>query len=211
VPWLPLITLGVFHGVNPGMGWLFAVAIGLQERSRKALLLSLPLIAIGHEASVAVAAVAIELTGSLVARWIVMAGAGTILLGFGCWLLVRKRHFRWVGMRLRPHELVLWSFLMSSAHGAGLMLAPVLLDAGKSPHAQPLVEWLHTGGLIHSLLAGGAAAGVHSLAMLVTMGIMAGGVFEVVGLGILRKAWINLDRIWALALVTAGLVTLFSA
>jgi hypothetical protein len=211
VPWVSLITLGVFHGVNPAMGWLFAVAIGLQQRSRAALLRSLPLIAVGHEASVAVVAVAIEVTGSLVARWVVMAAAGTILLAFGVWLLLRRRHFRWVGMRLRPRELVLWSFLMSSAHGAGLMLAPVLLNTGGGQPAHPLAEWLRTGGLAHSLAAGLAAAGVHSLAMLAAMGIMAGGVYEVVGLGILRKAWINLDRIWALALVTAGLVTLFSA
>jgi hypothetical protein len=211
MPWVPLITLGVFHGVNPGMGWLFAVAIGLQHRSRSALLRSLPLIALGHEASVAMAAVAIELTGSLVARWVVTAGAGTVLLGFGLWLLLRKRHFRWVGMRLRPSELVFWSFLMSSAHGAGLMLVPVLLDSGKSPRAQPLAEWLHTGGLAHSLLAGAAAAGLHSLAMLAAMAVMAVGVYEVVGLGILRKAWVNLDRIWAVALMAAGVVTLFSA
>ena len=211
MPWLSLITLGVFHGVNPGMGWLFAVAIGLQERSRSALLRALPLIALGHEASVAVAAVIIELTGSLVSRWMVTAGAGCILVGFGLWLLLRHRHFRWMGMRLRPRELVLWSFLMSSAHGAGLMLAPVLLDAGSSPRAQPLAEFLHTGGLAHSVIAGLAAAGAHSLAMLVAMGVVAGGVYEVVGLGILRKAWINLDRIWAMALVAAGVATLFSA
>jgi hypothetical protein len=211
VPWVSLITLGVFHGVNPAMGWLFAVAIGLQQRSRAALLRSLPLIAIGHEASVAVVAVAVEVTGSLVARWLVMATAGCVLLGFGGWLLISKRHFRWVGMRLRPRELVLWSFLMSSAHGAGLMLAPVLLRTGGSHPAHPLAEWLRTGGLAHSMAAGAAAAGVHSLAMLAAMAVMAGGVYEVVGLGILTKAWVNLDRIWALALMAAGLLTLFSA
>ena len=210
MPWIPLISLGIFHGVNPAMGWLFAVAIGLQERSRRALLRSLPLIAIGHEGSVAVVAVAIELTGSLAARWVVTIGAGLILIGFGVFLLIRRRHFRWVGMRLRPRELVLWSFLMSSAHGAGLMLAPVLLHHGHAGVSQPLAEWLHVGGLANSVVAGVAAAGVHSVAMLAAMALMAGGVYEFIGLGILRKAWINLDRIWAMALVGAGVVTLFS-
>jgi hypothetical protein len=210
VPWVPLISLGIFHGVNPAMGWLFAVAIGLQERSRRALLRSLPLIAIGHEGSVAVIAIAIELTGSLVARWAVTLGAGLILIGFGLFLLIRRRHFRWVGMRLRPRELVLWSFLMSSAHGAGLMLAPVLLHRAQATVSQPLAEWLHVGGLANSVAAGVAAAGVHSAAMLAAMAVMAGGVYEFIGLGILRKAWINLDRIWAVALVGAGVLTLFS-
>jgi hypothetical protein len=210
VPWVPLLTLGIFHGVNPAMGWLFAVAIGLQQRSRRALLRSLPLIAVGHEASVAVVAVAIELTGSLAARWMVSIGAGLILIGFGVYLLVKRRHFRWVGMRLRSRELVLWSFLMSSAHGAGLMLAPVLLHRGQVVASQPLAEWLHVSGLANSVAAGVAAAGVHSLAMLAAMALMAGSVYEFIGLGILRKAWINLDRIWAMALVAAGVLTLFS-
>jgi hypothetical protein len=192
------------------MGWLFAVAIGLQQRSRRALLRSLPLIAIGHEASVAIIAVAIELTGSLAARWAVSFGAGLVLVGFGVYLLLKRRHFRWVGMRLRPRELVLWSFLMSSAHGAGLMLAPVLLHRGHVAASQPLAEWLHVGGLASSVVAGVGAAGVHSVAMLAAMTVMAGGVYEFVGLGILRKAWINLDRIWAMALVGAGVITLFS-
>jgi hypothetical protein len=211
MPWIPLVTLGIFHGVNPAMGWLFAVAIGLQERSRRSLLRALPLIALGHELSVLPIAVAIELTGSLAARWVVTVTAGAVLIGFGVYLLVKKRHFRWVGMRLRPRELVLWSFLMSSAHGAGLMLAPVLLHRGAPGAGGPLIEWLHVNGLAHSMVAGATAAAIHCSAMLAAMAVMAGGVYEFVGLGILRKAWVNLDRIWAVALVAAGTITLFSA
>lgn len=121
-----LIALGAFHGLNPAMGWLFAVARGLQERSRMAMLWSLPVIAAGHAASVAVVAVAATVTGSLVASRAVAIGGGTILVGFGLWRLLSRRHFRWVGMRISLPQLAAWSFLMSSAHGAGLMLLPVL-------------------------------------------------------------------------------------
>ncbi len=211
MPWAALVTLGFFHGINPAMGWLFAVAIGLQEKSWKSMLKCLPLIAIGHEGSVAVIAVGIELTGTMVSQSVVTIGAGLVLCAFGVYLLCKKRHFRWVGMRLRPRELVAWSFLMSSAHGAGLMLAPFLLHRHAPGASQPLVEWLHVGGLAHSLVAGVTAASVHSASMMFAMTAVSVAVYQSIGLEILRKAWINLDCIWAGALVLAGVATLFSA
>jgi hypothetical protein len=201
--WPALVTLGVFHGVNPGMGWLFAVALGLQERSRGKLLWALLPIALGHELSVAAVALVVEAAGSVASRRLVLGVGGLVLIGFGCWRLVRRRHFRWVGMQLGFGDLVLWSFLMSSAHGAGFMLLPVLAggdaaDAGLLGHVK----------LGPSLLHGLAAAGIHSLAMLVTMASVALLVYEVVGTDILRRAWFNLDRLWAFALIGAGLFAL---
>src|ERR671939_2215721 len=130
LPWLALILLGAFHGLNPAMGWLFAVALGLQEGRTAAVLRALPPIALGHAASVAtvVALVAAaQLVVPLAALRVV--GAAALLL-FGVWRLVRRgADPRWVGMRVGFRDLTLWSFLMSSAHGAGLMLVPILLGA----------------------------------------------------------------------------------
>src|SRR5919202_6205627 len=121
-----LVALGAFHGVNPGMGWLFAVALGLQERSRAKLLGALAPIALGHELAVGAVAVVIEIAGSVAARRLVLAVGGLVLVGFGLWRLGSRRHLPWVGIQLGWSDLVLWSFLMSSAHGAGFMLFTVL-------------------------------------------------------------------------------------
>jgi hypothetical protein len=190
-----VILLGAFHGINPAMGWLFAVARGLQERSRDLLLQSLPVIALGHLASVALVAVIVGLTGSLVTGTVMSIGAGAVLVVFGLWRLLSKRHFRWVGMRLSLLQLAAWSFLMSSAHGAGLMLLPVLTHMPAGHHG-------------HALSGGLFVAGLHTLAMFVTAGVIAIVVYEFAGLTILRTAWFNLDRMWAFALVGAGVATL---
>ncbi|HET9986116.1 MAG TPA: hypothetical protein VFQ38_21120 [Longimicrobiales bacterium] len=207
--WLTVALLGAYHGVNPAMGWLFAVALGLQERRAVAVLRALPPIALGHAASVAlvIAATAwgLLLVPPVVVRW---AGAA-VLLGFAAFLVVRRfPHPRWVGMRVGFRDLVLWSFLMSSAHGAGLMLVPVLLrlPAGSGhAHAGPLParpDW-HAGAM-----NGIGALGLHGAAMFATMAAVALLVFRLGGLGVLRRAWINLDMIWAGALVLAGVLTL---
>ncbi|WP_214326108.1 hypothetical protein [Nonomuraea sediminis] len=190
-----VLLLGAFHGLNPAMGWLFAVARGLQERSRDLLLQSIPVIALGHLASVAAVALVVSATGSLVTGSVLSIGGGVVLVGFGLWRLLSKRHFRWVGMRLTLPQLAAWSFLMSSAHGAGLMLLPVFTSQSVAGH--------------HHMLTGGlAVAALHTLAMFVVAGTIALVVYEVVGLKILRRAWFNLDRMWAVALVCAGAITL---
>ncbi|SCE92268.1 hypothetical protein [Micromonospora saelicesensis] len=201
-----LAALGAFHGLNPAMGWLFAVARGLQERSRLALLRALPPIAAGHLASVAIVAALVSATRSVTASSALAVVGGVVLVAFGLWRLLSERHFRWAGMRLSAAQLAAWSFLMSSAHGAGLMLLPVLV-------AEP-VPGGHSGHLATApvgALSGLAAAGVHTVAMLGVALAVALLVYQVLGVGVLRRAWFNVDRLWAGVLVAAGLVTLIRA
>ena len=201
--WLAVVLLGAFHGLNPGMGWLFAVSFGLQEQDRGALLRALPPIALGHELAVAPVAVTVAVFSSTVTRAVVVGVLAVVLTGFGLYLLLRTRHFTWVGMRLSRWELAWWSFLMSTVTGAGLMLSPVLLSA--TPGAATLEQAL--AGPVELALA---AALVHGLAMLLTSAVIAVAVYEVVGLRILRSAWVNLDRVWAGAFVAAGAFVWFA-
>lgn len=205
-----LIALGAFHGLNPGMGWLFAVARGLQERSRAIVLQSLPAIAAGHAASVGAVAILVTLTESVVATQVIAITGGAVLVGFGLWRLLSKRHFRWVGMRLSLWQLAGWSFLMSSVHGAGLMLLPILTSSspsgGHSAHSHGLEA-----GAGSAVSTGVFVTGVHTLAMFAVAGVIAVAVYELVGLAVLRHAWFNLDRVWAVALIGAGTATLLTA
>ncbi|MEU5527771.1 hypothetical protein ABZ744_12605 [Micromonospora chersina] len=206
--WAALAGLGAFHGLNPAMGWLFAVARGLQERRRAALLEALPPIAAGHLASVAVVAALVSATRSVAAGTAVAVTGGVLLVGFGLWRLLSERHFRWAGMRLSAVQLAGWSFLMSAAHGAGLMLLPVLLAepaVTANPHAG------HLAAAPAGALTGLAAAAVHTGAMLGVALAVALLVYEVLGVGVLRRAWFNVDRLWAGVLVAAGVVTLIGA
>ncbi|GGR95462.1 hypothetical protein GCM10010169_45000 [Micromonospora fulviviridis] len=206
--WAALAGLGAFHGLNPAMGWLFAVARGLQERRRAALLRALPPIAAGHLASVAVVAALVSATRSVAAGTAVAVTGGVLLVGFGLWRLLSERHFRWAGMRLSAAQLAGWSFLMSAAHGAGLMLLPVLLAepaVTAGPHAG------HVAAAPAGALTGLAAAAVHTGAMLGVALAVALLVYEVLGVGVLRRAWFNVDRLWAGVLVAAGVVTLIGA
>jgi hypothetical protein len=209
--WSALVLLGAYHGLNPAMGWLFAVALGLQERRLGAVLLALLPIAIGHELSVVAVALLVLGVEGLVAPTLIRVTGAVVLIGFGVFKLLRPRsHPRWVGMRVSMADLVLWSFLMSSAHGAGLMLFPILLGQSSADdalavngHALPIFD---RGGM--SLWEGVAATGLHSLTMLLVMAAVAVIVYTKVGVGILRSAWINLDGLWAAALVLAGILTL---
>ena len=215
-PWLTLVLLGAFHGLNPAMGWLFAVALGLQERRRAAVLGAFGPIALGHAASIAVVVGAVGLARTWVSPGLLQVLGGSALLAFGLYKWLRPlSHPRWVGMRVRGRELATWSFLMATAHGAGLMLVPVLLrlPANDAAHAAHLG---HAGHGDQAMLAAAAAPrlaelapiGVHTLAMFAAMGLIALVVYEKVGLAILRRAWFNLDRVWAGALVAAGALTL---
>ena len=194
-----VVLLGCFHGLNPGMGWLFAVSYGLQEKSRTAVLKALIPIGIGHELSVAMTAVAIVLFSSSVSQAIAVGVSGLVMMGFGAWLFFRKRHFRWVGMRLRPYQLAWWSFLMSTVTGAGLMLAPVLVGGRPLP-ADALLREALGGEVLVALLA----AVLHAAAMVATAAVVAVLVYEVLGLRVLTRVWVNLDKLWAVAFVLAG-------
>jgi hypothetical protein len=176
-------------------GGASAGGAGVGWGGRAAVLRALPPIAAGHLASVAAVAVAFAVTESVVASRAAAIGGGALLVGLGLWRLLSTRHFRWVGMRLSAWELATWSFLMSSVHGAGLMLIPVLA------HHSPLPA---TASITTAL----AAAALHTATMLVTAGAIALLVTELLGLAVLRHAWLNVDRIWALTLLAAGLTTL---
>jgi hypothetical protein len=204
--WATLAVLGVYHGVNPAMGWLFAVNRGMQERSRRAVFRSLVPIAIGHEASIALVAVLVLLLSTSTDPMALRVGAATVLIAFGIFRFVKPRaHFRWTSMRVTDRELGVWSFLMSSAHGAGLMVAPVILGLRASHNHDDMA--MLSGGQIDIAAVGVA---VHVAAMIAVMGAIAFVVYERVGLQILRKAWVNTDHVWAASFVLAGLVTLTS-
>ncbi|HXH65899.1 MAG TPA: hypothetical protein VNI81_01780 [Candidatus Limnocylindrales bacterium] len=233
-PWFVLLGLGAFHGINPGMGWLFAVALGLQERRRGAVLSALLPLGVGHALAVAAALVVALLVGAIVPlqylRWIV---AG-VLIPLGVLCLFRHRHPRWASMRVGLGRLTLWSFLMASAHGAGLMVVPVFVGmsastatvahhhalnmVGAAPASAAIVPPLaeipgpatmlcsaHTASPAVALLA----TGLHAAGYLIVTALIALLVYEKLGLAILRKAWLNLDLLWAAALIATGLISVF--
>ena len=212
---LPLVTLallGAYHGLNPAMGWLFAVGLGLQDRDRRSVLRALPPIAIGHELAVALVAALVVVLGVLADPRPLHLGAAAALIGFGVFRFVKPRaHPRWTTMRVNRRELTWWSFLMSSAHGAGLMVAPVLLGQGGAEQAHAHGAQAHDGPEATMNVAEAmVAVSVHVGAMLAVMAVVALVVFEKLGLRFLRKAWINSDQMWATAFLVAGVVTLIS-
>ena len=205
-PWLAFAGLGAWHGINPAMGWLFAVALGLQEKKRWAVVKALPAIAIGHEASIAAVAAILALAQVFAAAELLRPLGAIGLVAFGLFKLLKPRaHPRWVGMRVSLRDLVVWSFLMSSAHGAGLMLVPVLLGMPAQPDT-PDIPGISVATLAQDL----AAVTIHSASMLVVMGATALIVYERLGLNVLRKAWLNVDLVWSVAVIAAGVVTLVS-
>ena len=203
-PWITLAALGAYHGINPAMGWLFAVALGLQERSRGTVFSAFPPIALGHAASVALVVGVVVIGRAIVSIDALKIVGCVVLVGFGMYKLVRSSHPRWVGMRVGFRDLTAWSFLMASAHGAGLMLVPILLrlpgyggqviDLRDMPH----VEYMLLGApdSIATLVSQGTAIAIHTLAMFGVMAAVAVVVYEKVGVSILRRGWFNLDRLW---------------
>ncbi len=210
--WIALAGLGAYHGLNPAMGWLFAVSQGMQHRSRGAVLRALGPIALGHELAIALVAGVVLVAASAVDPRALHLVAAAALIAFGIFRFARPRaHPRWTTMRVTNRELTLWSFLMSSAHGAGLMVAPVLIGAGAGSAGASAHEDPHV-GLATAMAVPEAALGIalHVAAMLVVMGVIAVVVYEKVGVEILRKAWINTDAVWAGAFVVAGVLTLLT-
>jgi hypothetical protein len=206
--WLTLALLGAYHGLNPAMGWLFAVSQGLQQGERRAVTRSFLPIAAGHEASVVVVAALVLGLGVIADPGVLHVGAGAVLIGFGIFRFVRPRwHPRWTTMRVNRRELTLWSFLMSSAHGAGLMVAPVLIG-GATAGAADGHDLAMAGEA--PVLAVAVGVGLHLLAMVAVMAAIATVVYTKLGVEILRQAWINTDALWAAAFVLAGGITLFT-
>jgi hypothetical protein len=200
-PWLALAGLGAFHGINPAMGWLFAVALGLHRGGRAVVLEALVPIALGHALSIAVVALAVVALGFVVDPGMVRKLAGGLLIGWAMWhQLYGSRHRARFGMQTGMAGLAAWSFLMASAHGAGLMLVPVLIPLCLA--ASPARELTASGSLEVAL----AAVAVHTAALLIVTGAVALAVYDWVGVAILRRAWINLDLLWSAALVATGLI-----
>lgn len=211
-PWLAVFGLGIFHGINPAMGWLFAVALGLQEQKRVAVFRALPPMVLGHALSIGIIIGAVLLARvSLPLRTLKIAAAA-ILFAFGFYRLLRSRHPNWVGMRVGFADLTLWSFIMASAHGAGLMLVPFFLQSptGHTVHhhdAHQMHAWAFENFSAPSLLI--AAVVVHTLGYLLTTALVAIVVYEQLGVAILRRAWFNIDFAWMLALMITGVFILF--
>jgi hypothetical protein len=200
--WGLLLFLGAFHGINPGMGWLFAVALGMQENRAGAVWRALLPIAFGHALAIAAAILFGMLAGTVLPlgplRWIVAA----FLTALGILRLFRHRYPRWSSMRIGPGRLMLWSFLVATAHGAGLMVLPVWfhISAQASEHSGHVQAG-------PNLASGFVATAVHTSSYLIVTAVIALVVFHKLGVGLLRKAWINLDVIWAVALIATGTLT----
>jgi hypothetical protein len=208
----PLVVLGVlgaFHGLNPSMGWLFAVSRGLQNNSRSAVLASLGPLAAGHALSITLVVAVFGILQMVVDLDLVRYVCAAALLAFGLFRLLRPfSHPRWVGMRVGGGQLCLWSFLMASAHGAGLMLIPALGSAtaraavASDPHVASAGLALGSAGLSITAVL------VHTLAVFVVTAVIAIVVYDAFGLAFLRTSWLNVDLIWATALLLSGLYVL---
>jgi hypothetical protein len=201
-PWVAIAALGLFHGINPAMGWLFAVALGLHRHKRSVVVLSLLPIALGHALAVAVfVAAALTLGSGVDARWFARVG-GLVLIGWAAWHGLRGHRGRpRVGMQAGMAGLACWSFLMAGVHGAGLMLVPALM---------PLCASSLSGRISGSSAVAPAvlALGLHTGAMLVAICVVALLVYDRVGVAFLRTGWVNLDLLWSVALALCGVALL---
>jgi hypothetical protein len=209
--WIGLLLLGAYHGLNPAMGWLFAVALGMQEKSGRAIVRSLLPLGMGHLASVAAVVGLVQVARLTLPIGTIRLIAGVILVGYGVYKLLR-RHPRWVGMRVGTKDLAFWSFLMASAHGAGLMLLPFVL--ANSDSSVP-AEYHHHMAMASMMPAPSSvftqwwfSAGLHTLGYLGVTALVALVVYYKAGVAMLRKAWFNFDLLWVGALIFSGILTL---
>jgi hypothetical protein len=207
-PWVALALLGAYHGLNPAMGWLFALSLGLQEKRRSAVMSALAPIALGHAAAITLAILVLRFAQHFLPMNILTWGVAIILFTLGIYRLFRASHPRGAGMLVGGKDLFFWSFLMASAHGAGLMILPILMG-------QPMQGMTHaTTEMSPSLNVSVVALAVliHTGSMLAVAAVLAILFFETyekVGLQFLRHAWLNFDLLWAIALLVAGLAVLF--
>jgi hypothetical protein len=203
--WAGLLALGAFHGVNPGMGWLFAVALGMQERRRSAVCRAMLPLALGHGLAIAAAIAVAVLVGAVIPLRAIQWVVSGVLLALGISRFFRHRHPRWVGMQVGMRDLTVWSFLMASAHGAGLMVLPLVFAAAAGPHHA------HHAAVEAGELSAVSATILHSVGYLAVSAGVALVVFDKLGVGLLRKAWFNFDLVWAAALVVTSVVTVAMA
>ena len=208
--WWAVVASGIYHGVNPGMGWPLAVSAALMDRKRGSLFKAFIALAGGHLA--AMAAILFPFTALLfLADWQreIQIGAACLVIALGLYLLINRRHPRFLA-RVPPSRLALWSFLAAMAHGAGLMLVPIYLGICRT------VETDAGHAAASALMSGNAGiavavAAAHTLAMTLSGGAIAFGVYRWFGLRFLSKSWFNLDVVWALSLVLVGAISLVFA
>ncbi len=208
--WLLVIGSGIYHGINPGMGWPLAVSAGLMGEGRRGVLKALVPLAGGHLLAMAVILLPFAMLSGLLAwQREIRIAAGVLVVGVGVFLLVYRRHPRFLA-RIKPTQLALWSFAIAMAHGAGLMLVPIYLGLCK-------VEELDAGHQAASALIGGnlitavLVSIVHAIAMIVSGGLIAVLVYEWLGPRFISKSWFNLDVVWALSLILVGGIGLIYA
>lgn len=207
--WQAMVLLGGFHGINPGMGWLFAVALGMQQGSARGVWRALPPIALGHAVAVGLVLMIVWVAQIMVPLEALTVLVASLLVGLGLYRLWRHRHPRFGGMQVSFRDLTVWSFLMASAHGAGFMVlpfvmpTPVTLSAASHDHAGHIASAsTNLGGL------SAIAVSIHTISYFTVMALIAWVVYRKLGLSLLRTAWVNMDWVWAGALVATGVVVL---
>ena len=208
--WTAMLMLGAYHGINPGMGWLFAVALGMQEGSARGVWRSLPPIALGHTIAVGLVVGVAAIVGLVVPLATLKFVIAGILIALGIYRLRRHRHPRFGGMQVSFSDLTIWSFLMASAHGAGFMVIPFVMGTPASVSAAASDHAQHAASLMSSSWSDAMAVGLHTLAYLTVTAVSAWVVYRKLGLTILRTAWFNLDWLWAGVLVVTGAVVLLT-
>jgi hypothetical protein len=205
--WLAVVASGLYHGVNPGMGWPLAVSAGLMARSARALVGALWPLMVGHLLAMGVVILPFALLVALV-EWQhhIQSGASLLVIGFGIFRLVNRRHPRGLA-RIRPTQLELWSFAVAIAHGAGLMLVPIYLGLCRATDLDKGHE--AAGALIHANLGMAVLVSVvHAVAMITAGGCLAWLVYRYLGLKFVSRSWFNLDATWAFSLVLVGALSL---
>lgn len=190
------------------MGWLFAVGLGFQDRTAAAVLRAIVPLTLGHIISVALIVIAAVFAATAVPHRAVHFAAAGILIGFGVYRLVRARHVRWVGMRVGFWGLTLWGFLMSSAHGAGLMLLPFVTSGSANAREMSMTMPMPGQAAHNVVLLGWLMVGVHTLGYVLSATAIALIVYLKIGVRFLRTSWVNLDLVWAAALILTGLIAL---
>jgi hypothetical protein len=206
--WQAIVLLGAYHGINPGMGWLFAVALGMQQGSVRGVWRALPPIALGHAAAVGAVVAAASLAGLVVPLGVLQVLVASMLVMLGCYRLWRHRHPRFGGMQVGFRDLAIWSFLMASAHGAGFMVLPFVMSLPQTLSAESH-HYAHMVAAHSSVpVADALAVFVHTLTCFAVMSLAAWVVYRKLGLNLLRTTWINMDAVWAAALLVAGIVVL---
>jgi len=207
--WQAMVLLGAYHGINPGMGWLFAVALGMQQGSARGVWRALPPIALGHAAAVGIVLAGAALAGLVLPLDVLKVLVAVTLTTVGLYRLWRHRHPRYGGMQVGFRDLTVWSFLMASAHGAGFMVLPFVMPAPAALSASGHEHTAHVASAHTTMAAAdGIAVAIHTLAYLVVMTVAAWAVYRKLGLSLLRTAWFNLDWLWAGALFVTGVVVL---